>query len=216
MPRERSSGRALLPVLIAFVTQGWPLDNDDAYESAAAQTVSVLPAVVKPATRRSEGWVTPTVTPRPSQTPETAEPTYPIVYVTGDVVNVRAGPSTDHRVVGRARSGDRALEFGRSGGWVRVQLDKSGVGGWMSGRYLERGRLATGSVLSDDDIRREFIRESIARTAGGCLCPFNLDRAGVQCGERSAYSRPGGASRFCYPADVPASAVAAYRQILAR
>ena len=220
MPWEHSSGKALLPVLIAVLVLGWPLDSDEAYEAPAGQPPSDLSADVKPATRRSEGRLTPVAMPAPSQVEENAEPAYPVLHVIADVVNVREGPSTDYRVIGRAHSGDRALEFGRSGGWVRLRLEEHGVDGWISGRYLERSRLAAGSdpaeVLSDDAIRREFIRESIVRYPGSCPCPFNLDRAGRRCGERSAHSRPGRASLLCYPADVPASAITAYRQILAR
>jgi len=231
MSRERSSNKALLPVLVAMVMLGWPLNKD---EAPVARPSSAPAAVVKSAKRGLEGRVIPIAAPALSQAQETAEPTYPILYVTGDVVNVRAGPTTDDPIIGRARSGDRALEFGRSGSWVRLRLERDGVDGWMSGRYLERSRLATGSDadlrhehsggaatllpagLSDDAIRRDFIRESIARYPGSCPCPFNVDPAGRRCGERSAYSRPDSAPPFCYPADVPGSAVAAYRQILAR
>lgn len=217
MPRERSSGKALLPVLMALVVLGWPLDIDEIYDGRAAPALQVD---VKPATGRSEGRVTPIAPPGASEVQKNAEPTYPILYVTADLVNIRGGPSTDHRVIGRAHTGDRALEFGRSDGWIRLRLEERGVDGWMSGRYLEPSRLSAGSdspaTLSDDAIRREFIRESIVRYPGSCPCPFNLDRDSRRCGERSAYSRRGRASPLCYPADVPRSAVTAYRQILAR
>lgn len=64
---------------------------------------------------------------------------------------------------------------------------------------------------SDAEIRREIIRESIARYSGNCPCPYNRDRAGRKCGGRSAYSRPGGKSPKCYPDDVSDAEVAAYR-----
>ena len=66
--------------------------------------------------------------------------------------------------------------------------------------------------MSDVEIRRILIRQSIARYSGSCPCPYNTDRAGRRCGGRSAYSRPGGASPLCYDRDVSDAAVAAYRR----
>ncbi|MDX2216921.1 MAG: YARHG domain-containing protein [Oculatellaceae cyanobacterium bins.114] len=37
----------------------------------------------------------------------------------------------------------------------------------------------------------------------GCDCPYDVDAAGRQCGRRSAYSRPGGASPICYMEAAP-------------
>jgi hypothetical protein len=50
--------------------------------------------------------------------------------------------------------------------------------------------------------------------AGGrpCACPDDRMRNGRACGGRSAYSRPGGASPLCYPADVTATMIESYRQ----
>jgi hypothetical protein len=50
--------------------------------------------------------------------------------------------------------------------------------------------------------------------AGGspCACPDDAMRNGRACGGRSAYSRPGGASPLCYPTDVTAAMIDAYRQ----
>jgi hypothetical protein len=50
--------------------------------------------------------------------------------------------------------------------------------------------------------------------AGGrpCACPDDTMRNGRACGGRSAYSRPGGAAPLCYPGDVTAAMIDAYRQ----
>ncbi|MFM2044395.1 MAG: hypothetical protein RLY86_2971 [Pseudomonadota bacterium] len=55
---------------------------------------------------------------------------------------------------------------------------------------------------SDDDIKRQIIQESIANYPGPCACPYSSARNGSRCGQRSAYSKPGGASPLCYPDDV--------------
>lgn len=66
-------------------------------------------------------------------------------------------------------------------------------------------------VLTDAEIRQILIRRSLSGYRGSCPCPYNTDRAGRSCGRRSAYSRPGGASPLCFPADVSDAAVQAYR-----
>ena len=66
--------------------------------------------------------------------------------------------------------------------------------------------------LSDSEIKKILIRESIAGYSGNCPCPYNTDRAGRRCGGRSAWSRPGGASPLCYEGDVKQSRVDAYRK----
>ena len=39
---------------------------------------------------------------------------------------------------------------------------------------------------------------SYSSYSGNCMCPYNLDAAGRRCGNRSAWSRSGGASPVCY------------------
>ena len=65
---------------------------------------------------------------------------------------------------------------------------------------------------SDAQIRQAIIRQSIADYPGNCPCPYNTDRAGRRCGRRSAYSRPGGYAPKCYPSDVTAAEVSAWRR----
>jgi hypothetical protein len=64
---------------------------------------------------------------------------------------------------------------------------------------------------SDAQIKERIVQESIDSYPGNCPCPYNTDRAGRSCGRRSAYSRPGGYSPKCYPADVTAAEVKAYK-----
>lgn len=66
--------------------------------------------------------------------------------------------------------------------------------------------------LSDDDIRRQMIQESIESYRGNCPCPYNRASNGSSCGKRSAYSRPGGASPLCYLEDITPKMVEQYRQ----
>lgn len=66
--------------------------------------------------------------------------------------------------------------------------------------------------LSDAQIKQLLIDESIAAYSGNCPCPYNTDRRGRSCGRRSAYSREGGEAPLCYPKDVSAEMVKAYRE----
>ena len=65
--------------------------------------------------------------------------------------------------------------------------------------------------LSDGEVKRLVIQESIASYPGRCPCPYNVDRAGRSCGRRSAYSRPGGYSPICYESDITPQMVEQYR-----
>ena len=48
----------------------------------------------------------------------------------------------------------------------------------------------------------QLIRESIANYPGKCPCPYSIMRNGDKCGNRSAYSKPGGHEPLCYVSDV--------------
>ena len=63
----------------------------------------------------------------------------------------------------------------------------------------------TGPALTDNQIRQQIIRQSVAAylaTGHPCACPYNSARNGSACGARSAYIRPRGAKPICYPSDV--------------
>jgi hypothetical protein len=65
--------------------------------------------------------------------------------------------------------------------------------------------------LSDAQIKKVLVEESIAAYDGNCPCPYSRARNGSRCGKRSAYSREGGAAPLCYEHDVTAEMVRAYR-----
>jgi len=65
--------------------------------------------------------------------------------------------------------------------------------------------------MTDAQVKKLIIQDSIASYPGNCPCPYNTTRNGSRCGGRSAYSRPGGRAPLCYPEDVTAKMVADYR-----
>jgi len=71
---------------------------------------------------------------------------------------------------------------------------------------------AMAARLSDAEVKRALIEESIAAYPGTCPCPYNTDRRGHSCGGRSAYSRPGGYAPLCYDSQITPAMVAEYRR----
>lgn len=74
-----------------------------------------------------------------------------------------------------------------------------------------QAQLMSRTRSSDDEVRQQVIRQSIANYPGPCACPYNIMRNGRQCGNFSAYVKPGGYSPKCYPEDVSAAEIAAWR-----
>jgi hypothetical protein len=58
------------------------------------------------------------------------------------------------------------------------------------------------TALSDKQVRKRMIKESIAAYPGNCPCPYSINRAGRACSRSSAYSKPGGRAPLCYPSDI--------------
>lgn len=76
---------------------------------------------------------------------------------------------------------------------------------------LNQNRAAM-AAKSDFDVA--FIGTALSRvTYGGeCACPTDHDSTGNICGDRSAYSRVGGAVLACEPEDIPKSALPGIRE----
>lgn len=74
--------------------------------------------------------------------------------------------------------------------------------------------VAEGRKLSDAQIRKLLIKESIAAYDGNCPCPYSYASNGSRCGRRSAYDREGGEAPLCFPRDVTDEMVQDYRDAL--
>lgn len=59
------------------------------------------------------------------------------LVVTGDVVNVRAGPGTEYQVQLQVHRNQPAVELAREGEWVQVELAGRGEEGWIHQSLLE-------------------------------------------------------------------------------
>jgi hypothetical protein len=87
------------------------------------------------------------------------------------------------------------------------RVEAEAVSPCKNGFLRRRDNCITIREASDAEIRAFLVEQSIASYSGNCPCPYFTDRAGRRCGARSAYSRPGGASPRCYPADVSADEI---------
>lgn len=82
------------------------------------------------------------------------------------------------------------------------------------GRVLAIAIVALASIAAtptDDQIRDQMIRESIASYPRSCPCPYSRDDERHKCGERSAYSLAHGASPLCYRKNVSPQMIEQYR-----
>lgn len=66
--------------------------------------------------------------------------------------------------------------------------------------------------ISDAEIKKRIIAESIASYPGRCPCPYNLARNGSRCGRRSAWSRQGGYAPICYEDEITRKMIQKWRR----
>jgi len=66
-------------------------------------------------------------------------------------------------------------------------------------------------ILSDSEIRKIMIQESVSRYLGNCPCPYFSASNGSRCGKRSVWSRQGGYSPLCFDSDISEKMVKNYR-----
>ncbi|MDL2284489.1 hypothetical protein LJC19_05035 [Oxalobacter sp. OttesenSCG-928-P03] len=69
-----------------------------------------------------------------------------------------------------------------------------------------------GVALTDAQVRKQIVQESIESYPGNCPCPYNRARNGSRCGGRSAWSRAGGYSPVCYEKEVTPEMIAEWRR----
>lgn len=207
--RGSSSGGWILVVLVVLgLSQCFRTpDSSSSSNIASRQTASSTPA-------------SPAVVSPPASTSVSNGPTSSsqIRYVTASALNMRASPSTSADIVGKLPNGQQITVIGQESDWFLVQIGSSQ--GWVSGRYTSTSRPAQPSApapqpaavanINRSQIVQQIIERSIRNYSGSCPCPYNTDRAGRRCGQRSAYSRPGGRSPICYPDQVTEAMIAAF------
>jgi hypothetical protein len=74
--------------------------------------------------------------------------------------------------------------------------------------------LNAAQAMSNAEIKAKIVEKSIAdylATFAVCPCPYSKDKYGKDCGSNNIYTVSKGGTVYCYPADVPASAVEEYK-----
>lgn len=104
---------------------------------ASAQTPQRQPQFPGPALRPSPEHQNET---EAAETDLAAQPGATVLYVTGNRVNFRAGPSTSDLVVGALQAGSPVEALGpETGGWINIR-DAQGRAGYMSAQFLSPNR----------------------------------------------------------------------------
>jgi uncharacterized protein YgiM (DUF1202 family) len=80
-----------------------------------------------------------------------------ILYVQGNVVNMREGPSTKHPVVLKLRKGHKLMEFQRQGRWVEVGADRTGgKSGWIHSSLVGKQFIGGATTAPTDPKFQKF------------------------------------------------------------
>lgn len=120
-----------------------PAAQDAEAQASAAPELQATPAAVIQAESQTPEQVQrfpgPALRPSPEhagETPASDVADGPVLYVTGDRVNMRAGPSTGDRVVASLRQGTAVRPLGsQDAEWVNIR-DAGGRTGYIAGRFL--------------------------------------------------------------------------------
>ena len=119
-------------------------------EAAAPEPAAEIIAVAAQTPEKVQNFAGPALRPSPEHAGEQPAPAAPlpaaaaegaaILYVTGNKVNFRAGPSKDDAVVGALLGGSPVEAIGPTdGGWVHIR-DAQGREGFMSANFLSANR----------------------------------------------------------------------------
>lgn len=120
-----------------------PAAQDAEAQALAVPEPQIAPAAVIQAESQTPEQVQrfpgPALRPSPEHAGETPVPDLPeglVLYVTGDRVNMRAGPSTGDRVVASLTRGTAVQPLGpQDAEWVNIR-DADGRTGYVAGRFL--------------------------------------------------------------------------------
>ncbi|MBM7851465.1 hypothetical protein JOD31_001690 [Methylopila capsulata] len=231
---SRVKGVVLLAGLAVFAAIGHNQSTSPTAAPAPFVAVAPAPAAIvhapappAPAPRPPIDLVTLSAPPEPVRAAAPlAEPPAVIVVPTITVrqsATLRREPKGKAAKAGSVEPDEVVIERGTRGAWRDVELS-DGRRGWLPAAAFEAPKAAPSPASRKGPVTVEapsletlaaaggiaalIVQESRASYSGSCGCPDDRDRGGRRCGGRSAYSRAGGRSLFCYPEDVPAAMIA--------
>lgn len=171
------------------------------------------PAPIQQPAATSPAPAQPSISAAPMTPPAVVAPTQqPRVMFATSRVRVRRGPGTAHEAVTTLETGAQVTVLEADGEWLRIAAGML-TGGWINSRYLSEKPPVREAVqppqpafVAPPAIRKKApsgggsgglvpIRDAYV---GTCDCPYDRMRNGARCGNRSAYSKPGGREPECY------------------
>jgi hypothetical protein len=145
-------------------------------------------------------------------------------FVSGSGVALRGAPSPKSQIVDRLDRGRKVDLLQSEAQWSRVKDVLTQKEGWVATKFLQDDNPKKEEISKPPEskskppptpsptiIIQRIIAESVASYPGTCACPYSTDRRGRRCGNRSAYSKPGGYAPVCFAQDVTKSMIEAYR-----
>lgn len=155
-----------------------------------------------------------------------------LLFVRGRKVALREGPGKQFGIIDRYDIGRQLSLIQQEGDWSKVKDSLTMREGWISASLLTSDRPKeepkpkaqetepleappkTPSLprISDALVVQRIIAGSISMYSGSCACPYSTDRRGRRCGNRSAYSKPGGYAPICFAEDVSAEMIHSFRE----
>ncbi|WP_320197388.1 SH3 domain-containing protein [Agrobacterium sp. rho-13.3] len=164
------------------------------------------------------------VAPEPSLSNSRSNETAATKFISGNRIALRDAPNAKAGIKDRLDAGKKVSLLGQEGQWSRIRDSLTQKEGWIASRFLsdklpQKERIAKPAettvksppVISPSIIIQRIIAESLASYPGSCACPYSTDRGGRRCGNRSAYSKPGGYAPICFAGDVTKSMIEAYQ-----
>lgn len=145
-------------------------------------------------------------------------------FVSGNGVALRNAANPKSQIIDRLDRGRKVELLQSDLQWSRIKDVLTQKVGWVATRFLQDDKPKQEEIskpsepkskppptLSPAIIIQRIIAESLANYPGTCACPYSTDRRGRRCGNRSAYSKPGGYAPICFAQDVTKSMIEAYR-----
>lgn len=117
------------------------LGRDRMEAPAFERPVPVAAPVAAPAAAPAAPAPPPEPAPPPPPEPDPEPVVLPVLYVTGNKVNMRAGPATSHGIVAGLVRGTAVDDLGVAApGWTQIRVIETGKRGFMAARFLSADR----------------------------------------------------------------------------
>ncbi|TCR07358.1 SH3 domain-containing protein [Neorhizobium sp. JUb45] len=188
---------------------GWLGTNDKDNASTSAPKPAVTPTLRQMSPKPQMQPPTALDIPASQQPPPSVTaphaPALERLYTTANV-RVRSRPSVSGSIIATVPSGSGVEASTAQGEWRRVKFRT--YEGWVSGEFLSSTPpIARESRPGPATPIAPLVRQSTPSRSGEamrdpyvgtCDCPYDMMSNGRRCGNRSAYSKPGGRSPQCY------------------